>query len=91
MSIIHPFISNRNYCMHCGKDNTIKYEDLHGELHSQMIYSTKSAKCIECGTEYFIHWSDVNGEMKPYYSDKYLIDDFSKEIRDYSLSHRRLL
>ena len=91
MNIIHPFISNKNICMHCGKEDVLKYIDLHNEEHSQMIYSTKSVRCTNCGTEYFIHWSDVDGEMKPYYSDKYIIDDFSKNIRDYSLSHRRIL
>jgi hypothetical protein len=77
--------------MHCGKDDVLKYEDLRGELHSQMIYSTKSVKCTNCGTEYFIHWKDVDGTMKPYYSDKNIIDDFSKDIIDYSTTHRRML
>ena len=91
MKAIRPFMYNKNKCMHCGKDNTLKYEDLHGELHSQMIYSTRMVKCTECGTKYFIHWQDTNGEMKPYYSDKDIIDEFSKHIREYSVSHRRLL
>ena len=69
----------------------MKYEDLHGELCSQMIYSTRIAKCTECGTEYFIHWTDIDGEMKPYYSDRSIIKNFAKEIQDYSVSHRRLL
>lgn len=91
MGIVRPFITNKNKCMHCGKDNTLKYVDLHGELHSQMLYSTTMAKCTECGTEYFIHWIDVDGEMQCFYSDKHIIDDFSKEIIDYSVSHRRII
>lgn len=90
-NIIHPFITKRNYCMHCGAINQIRFIDMHNESHQQMLFTTSKAKCEKCGTEYFIHWKNENGEMAHYYSDKDIIDDFTNEIIKYAKQNRRKL
>lgn len=89
--IIHPFITKKNYCMHCGAEDKLRYIDLHDDSHYQMIFVTSKAKCEKCGTEYFIHWVNEDGEMVPYYSDKDIIDDFSKDIIRFAKEHKRKL
>lgn len=90
-NLINPFAFSINKCAKCGKKDVLKYEDLHGDLHTQMIYPVKIAKCSECKEEYFIKWENVNGTMTPFYYKDDIINKFATTIIDYSISHRRKL
>ena len=91
MNCIHPFMTKKNYCMHCGAKDSLRYIDLQNESHKQLLFATSKVKCEKCGTEFFFHWINENGEMCGYFSDKDIVDKFSTEIIDYAKFHRRKL
>ena len=90
---IKPFITKDNFCIYCNASNSLEYVDLHGTSCKNMIYSIKYAKCTKCNHIYFLRWikDPKSDELMPFYDDEKIIDDFSKEISDYAIAHRRIL
>lgn len=90
---IKPFITKNNYCMYCGKSDCIEFVDLHNSECKNMIYPIKYAKCTQCNHIYFLKWikDPESSELIPFYDEEKLINDFSKEISNYAIAHRRIL
>ncbi len=90
---IKPFITKENFCIHCGAKNSLIYKDLHGKDYNQLLYPIMFAECSKCKHIYFMKWTkdESSDEMIPFYDEENIIEDFSKDIIQYSKTHRRIL
>lgn len=92
-NIIYPIRFRSNTCVHCGKDETLRFKDKFGNITLNPVYVVENLVCINCNREYPIKWekSEKTEKMVPTGCSTNLISEFEQDIIKFSLENRRQL